>query len=471
MSDLAFSSLTELSAGLSSGQWTSQDITRLYLDRINKADETLHAFVRVDEAAAMKQAHAADLRRASGLSLGPLDGLPVAVKDLCDIEGQVTTAGSQTWASRRSGVTCTAIARLLQAGMVMLGKTHMVEFAFGGWGTNPVMGTPRNPWDLKEHRIPGGSSSGSGVAVGAALAPCAIGSDTGGSIRIPASLNNITGLKTTRGLISLFGAIPLSGTLDSIGPMTRTVEDAALMTQVMAGADSRDPSSCRSPLFHWEAPTNAAKPLAGVRIALIPPSQYPMTVTPDTTRVLDETRKVMESLGATIIDKPFPYDFHAMMVKNGYITAAEAFSFHRDTVDDAALPFGPHVRKRIQGGRSISAADYILALEDHRRACQSWIEWMSNVDALLCPTLPFPACTLEEVDEGATPLAAFTRPGNYLGTCGLSLPAGFSADGLPIGMQWMSKPFDEATLIRIGIAFQRATDWHRQRPNLSSLGL
>ena len=247
MSDLAFSSLAELSAGMSGGKWTSQDITRLYLDRIKQADDKLHAFVRVDEASAMRQAHAADLRRAAGLTLGPLDGLPLAVKDLCEIEGQITTAGSKTWESHRSSVTCTAIARLLQAGMVMLGKTHMVEFAFGGWGTNPVLGTPHNPWDLNHHRIPGGSSSGSGVAVGAALAPAAIGSDTGGSVRIPASLNSITGLKTTRGLISLFGAVPLSGTLDSIGPMTRTVEDAAMMTQVMAGADPRDPSSCRSP--------------------------------------------------------------------------------------------------------------------------------------------------------------------------------------------------------------------------------
>ena len=471
MSDLAFSSLAELSAGMSGGKWTSQDITRLYLDRIKQADDKLHAFVRVDEASAMRQAHAADLRRAAGLTLGPLDGLPLAVKDLCEIEGQITTAGSKTWESHRSSVTCTAIARLLQAGMVMLGKTHMVEFAFGGWGTNPVLGTPHNPWDLKHHRIPGGSSSGSGVAVGAALAPAAIGSDTGGSVRIPASLNSITGLKTTRGLISLFGAVPLSGTLDSIGPMTRTVEDAAMMTQVMAGADPRDPSSCRSPLFQWEAPSKAAKPLAGMRIALIPPSQYPMAVTADTSRILEDTRRVMEDLGAVIIEKAFPYDFHAMMVKNGYITAAEAFAFHRDTVDDLSLPFGPHVRKRIQGGKHITAADYILALEDHRRACQSWLEWMGNVDALLCPTLPFPACTLEEVDEGATPLAAFTRPGNYLGTCGLSLPAGFSAEGLPIGMQWMSKPFDEATLIRIGIAFQQATDWHRRRPDLSALGL
>ena len=194
----------------------------------------------VDEDSTIAQARAADQRRAAGYSLSAVDGVPIAVKDLCDIEGQITTGGSQDWVTRRSPTTCTAVERLLRAGMVNLGKTHMVEFAFGGWGTNPVMGTPWNPWDLNTHRTPGGSSSGSGVAVAAALCPAALGSDTGGSVRIPAALNGITGLKTTRGLISLHGALALSGTLDSIGPMTRDMRDAAILTELMAGADPLD---------------------------------------------------------------------------------------------------------------------------------------------------------------------------------------------------------------------------------------
>ena len=276
MSDFAFSSLTDLAKGLQDKTFSSEEITRQYLDRISKANGTLHAYVSVNEESAIEQARAADLRRASGYALSAVDGLPIAVKDLCDIEGQITTGGSQDQLERRSTTTCTAIQRLLRGGMVMLGKTHMVEFAFGGFGTNPVMGTPWNPWDLETHRVPGGSSSGSGVAVAAGLAPAAIGSDTGGSVRIPSALNGITGLKTTCGLISLHGALPLSGTLDSIGPMTRTMQDSALLTELMAGADPLDPTTLNRPLFQWQSPETGPKSLQGMRIALIPPAQYPI---------------------------------------------------------------------------------------------------------------------------------------------------------------------------------------------------
>ena len=240
MSDLAFSTLTQLAQGLRAKKYSSEELAHEYLTRISKGNKKLHAYVLVDEDSTIAQARAADQRRAAGYSLSAVDGVPIAVKDLCDIEGQITTGGSQDWVNRRSPTTCTAVERLLRAGMVNLGKTHMVEFAFGGWGTNPVMGTPWNPWDLNTHRTPGGSSSGSGVAVAAALCPAALGSDTGGSVRIPAALNGITGLKTTRGLISLHGALALSGTLDSIGPMTRDMRDAAILTELMAGADPLD---------------------------------------------------------------------------------------------------------------------------------------------------------------------------------------------------------------------------------------
>jgi aspartyl-tRNA(Asn)/glutamyl-tRNA(Gln) amidotransferase subunit A len=191
MSDRAFSTLTELAQGLRNKQFSSEELAKEYLTRIDKGNKELHAYVSVDSDSVLAQARAADARRASGYSLSVLDGVPIAAKDLCDIEGQITTGGSQDWLTRRSPTTCTAVERLLRAGMINLGKTHMVEFAFGGWGTNPVMGTPKNPWDLTTHRIPGGSSSGSGVAVAAALAPAALGSDTGGSVRIPAALNGI----------------------------------------------------------------------------------------------------------------------------------------------------------------------------------------------------------------------------------------------------------------------------------------
>lgn len=472
MSDIAFATLGELARGLAAGRYSSVELARLYLDRIDRANPALGAYVSVDREGALKLAEAADARRRAGYGLlGPLDGLPVAVKDLCDIEGQVTTAGSQAWTQRRSAVTATAVTRLVDAGMVVLGKTHMVEFAFGGWGTNPVMGTPHNPWDLARARIPGGSSSGSGVAVAAGLAPAALGSDTGGSVRIPAALNGITGLKTTRGLISLHGSVALSHTLDSIGPLTRDTRDALLLTQALSGPDPRDPVTQAVPAFRFHEPAAGAQPLRGVRIALMPPAQYPIAVDAAVQGALDDARRVLAGLGADLVEAPFPFDFHDMMLRNGQIIAAEAYAQHRDYIEDGNLPLGPHVRSRVLAGKHVSAADYIRALQAHAAACQDWRNWMRDYDALLAPCLPFAACPLEEVDEAATPLAAFTRPGNYVNASGLALPAGFTADGLPIGVQLLGKPGGEGALGRIGMAFQAQTDWHLRRPGLAAIGL
>ncbi|AKQ58238.1 amidase [Bordetella hinzii] len=469
MSEIAFATLSELALGLAAGQYSSVELARHFLDRIERANPALGAYVSVDREGALRLAEAADARRRSGYgSLGPLDGLPIAVKDLCDIEGQITTGGSQAWRQRRSTVTATAVTRLLDAGMVILGKTHMVEFAFGGWGTNPVMGTPRNPWDLRQARIPGGSSSGSGVAVAAGLAPAAVGSDTGGSVRIPAALNGITGLKTTRGLISLYGSIPLSTSLDSIGPLTRDTRDALMLTAALAGPDPKDPLTLHQPAPDYPA---RAGSLRGMRIAVMPAAQYPIDVDPATLKVLEDTRRTLAGLGADVVEAPMPFDFHDMMLRNGQIIAAEAYALHRDYIEDPGLPLGPYVRARVLGGKSISAADYIRALEAQAQACRAWQAWIADFDALLTPCLPMPPCRLEEVDETATPLAAFTRPGNYMNASGLALPAGFTDTGLPIGMQLMGAPHAEDRLGRIGMAFQAETHWHQRHPDLSAAGL
>lgn len=472
MSDIAFATLSELALGLAEGRHSSVELAKHFLDRIDRANQALHAYVSVDADSTLRLAEAADARRRAGYGLlGPLDGVPVAIKDLCDIEGQIATAGSQAWRQRRGTTTSTAVARLLAGGMVPLGKLHMVEFAFGGWGTNPVMGTPRNPWDLEHARIPGGSSSGSGVAVAAGLAPAALGSDTGGSVRIPAALNGVTGLKTTRGLISLHGAVPLSGTLDSIGPLTRDVRDALLLTQAMAGADPRDPLTQGVPAFQMPGSPAGARPLRGMRIAMMPPAQYPIEVDGAVLAALDDTRRALIELGAEVRETPFPFDFHDMMLRNGVIIAAEAYALHREYIEDDSLPFGRHVRARVLAGKATGAADYVLALQAHARACAAWAEWMRGADALLTPCLPFAACRLEDVDETATPLAAFTRAGNYVNASGLALPAGFTADGLPVGVQLLGRPHGEAALGRIGMAFQAATDWHLRRPDLGAVGL
>jgi aspartyl-tRNA(Asn)/glutamyl-tRNA(Gln) amidotransferase subunit A len=400
--------------------------------------------------------------------VGPLHGLPIALKDLLHLEGRVTTAGSKSWHGRVSENTATVVERLLAAGMIPLGKTHMVEFAFGGWGRNEPMGAPWNPWDTATHRVAGGSSSGSAVAVAGGLAPAAIGSDTGGSVRIPASLCGLTGLKTTYGLISLAHVVPLSTTLDSIGPLTRSVDDAALLTAAMAGADPRDPATLHAPRFDVEALLAAEPDTRGMRITCLAPEQFPASVDRDVLRVLADTVAALRDLGAIVEEARFPLDFEQLMLDNGRLIAAEAYAVHRSYIEDATLPIDPWVRKRVLSGKAIGAADYIDLLAGRRRAAARFAGWMRGRDALLTPTLPITATPVAEVDEATTPLAAFTRAANYIGGCALSLPAGFSGGGLPIGMQLIGAPFAEAALIRMGQAFQRATDWHLRRPDLSA---
>ena len=464
-----FSSLKELARALAQGECSAVELAEGYLGRIRQANPVLHAYVTVDEASVRLQARASDLRRTSGHALGPLEGLPIAVKDLCEVAGQPTGCGSLAWAGRRSTVTATVVERLRSAGMVILGKTHMVEFAFGGWGTNPLLGTPRNPWDLARHRIPGGSSSGSGVAVASGLAPAAIGSDTGGSVRIPAALVGITGLKTTAGLISLHGILPLSPTLDSIGPMTRTVADAALLTQALAGADARDPATLGAPLADYRAALAGGTDLAGLRIVALPEEQFPIAVPADVTAAYRRALEQMRDLGARVVERRFPFDFGDLMRRNGQLVSAEAWSQLGTFAQDAQAPLGDAVRARILAGASLPAADYIAALSHRRQACTAWRAWMADAEAMVTPTLPMTACVIGEFDEGATPLSTFTRAGNYLNCSALTLPAGLSAEGLPIAIQLLGKPFDEASLIRLGCAFQEVTNWHRLTPDLAPL--
>jgi aspartyl-tRNA(Asn)/glutamyl-tRNA(Gln) amidotransferase subunit A len=464
--DLPFHSLTQLSGLLARGETTSREIVTTCLDRVAALDGKLHAFVDVYRDDALACAQASDLERRAGAVRGPLHGLPIALKDLLHMEGRQTTAGSKSWLGRKSDHTATVVARLLAAGMIPLGKTHMVEFAFGGWGRNAPMGAPWNPWDMHTHRVAGGSSSGSAVAVAAGLAPAAIGSDTGGSIRIPAALCGLTGLKTTYGLISLYGAVPLSTTLDSIGPITHTVEDAALLTAAMAGPDPRDSATRDAPLFDAEAALAGDADVRGLRITCVPLTQWPAVPSPDVLDAYMATIAVLRDLGALVAEEPTPLDFEDLMVRNGRLIAAEAYAVHRAYIEDPALPIDPWVRKRTLGGKLIGAADYIDELAQRRRAAQQFAGWMRGRDALLTPTLPITATPLADVDEATTPLATFTRAANYLGACALSLPAGLSADGLPLGMQFIGAPFAEAMLVRIGRAVQRATAWHLRRPTL-----
>lgn len=466
--DLTYLPLTELSRRLGSNEISSRDIVTACLNRIAALDDRLHAFVEVYRDGALACARAADLERQSGLARGPLHGLPIALKDLLHVEGRVTTAGSKIWRGRVATETATAVERLVSAGMIPLGKTHMVEFAFGGWGRNQPMGAPWNPWDTGTHRVAGGSSSGSAVAVAAGLAPAAIGSDTGGSIRIPAALCGLTGLKPTYGTISLAGVVPLATTLDSLGPLSRTVEDAALLTAMMAGPDPRDPATLAVPRLDFDAVLAGAPDARGLRITALATEQLPPDTMPEVARAQQQAIVVLRGLGALVEEARVPVDFEDVMVRNGRIIATEAWALHRAYIEDPELPIDPWVRKRTIGGKSVSAADYIDELALRKRAAAAFAEWMRGRDAVLTPTLPITATAVAEVDEVSTPLATFTRVANYLGICALSLPAGFAGDGLPVAVQLLGAPFAEAMLVRAGRAFQHETDWHLRRPDLAA---
>ena len=464
---LPWQTLTELARALSRGETSSREIVAACLDRIDAYDGWLHAFVDVWRDDALAKADAADSERRAGRVRGPLHGLPIALKDLFHVVGRQTTAGSKSWHGRISDHTATTVTRLVAAGMIPLGKTHMVEFAFGGWGRNPPMGAPWNPWDARTHRVAGGSSSGSAVAVAAGLAPVALGSDTGGSIRIPASLCGITGLKPTYGLVSLHGTVPLSPTLDSIGPIARTAHDAALVVAAMAGPDPHDAATDAASRVDFAAALAATPDLRGTRITALAPEQFPSYTEADVAHATRDAATALGRLGATVAWDEAPFDLEAFAAANGRIIAAEAWAFHRGYIEDPALDIDPWVRRRVIGGKEITAAQYEELLAKRRREMTTFAEWMRGRDALLTPTLPITAIAVHDVDEATTVLASFTRAANYLGVCALSLPAGFSSIGLPIGVQLFGAPFADATLVRIGRAFQATTDWHLRRPELS----
>ncbi len=460
--------LSEMAAGLKARTFTSRDITESFLARIRAANGKLHSYVEVYEEEAQALAAAADRAREAGLPLSPLHGLPIGFKDLCEIEGRITTGGSKMWEQRVSTTTCATVERLLAAGMVPLGKLHMVEFAYGTWGTNPLMGTPWNPWDTQVHRVPGGSSSGCGVAVAAGLAPAAIGSDTGGSIRIPSAFNGLVGLKTTWGRISLHGTLLLSRTLDTIGPMTRSVRDAALIYDALRGSDARDPAT----LGHADDDvlTRLEDGIKGWRIAVLDPAQLPDFVHQDVRAGLDTAARALREAGAEIETLRLPDWYFALGPEVGGIISTESYGYHRDWIEDESKAIGQFVRARILGVKNLAPGAYADMLQRRPARQAEFLETIRPYHAVLTPGTPFPAIPVTEVDEGFLHCGYFTRPGNYLGLCGLSLPAGLS-DGLPVGVQVIGRPFDEAGILRIGRAYEKVTDFVGQRPDLGAIGL
>ncbi|MCC6532480.1 MAG: amidase [Burkholderiales bacterium] len=460
---LAYTPIHALAERLRERTLTAVALLDAYLDRIRRYDAKLHAYVALDEGAARIAADCADRALKAGRRLGPLHGIPIALKDLVEIEGTITTGGSMFWRERVSPLSATLVQRLRAAGMIVIGKTHMVEFAFGSWGTHVTMGAPWNPWDMDVQRTPGGSSSGSGVAVAAALAPAAIGSDTGGSVRIPAALCGIVGLKTTVGRVSNHGTLALSETLDTIGPLTRAVEDAALLLSALHGPDVNDPRTLA------QAPSDVLSdlktPVVGLRLAVLPPAELG-EVDPEVMSAFDAALDSLRGLGARIDTLRLPVSFASLAELTGKIIAAEGYALHRAWIDRDDLPFDPDVRARLRAGRTISAADYIGVRAQRRRLRHEVDRLLCDFDALLLPSTPLAAIPLSGVDQSQSPMSRLTRPINLLDLCALSLPCGFTRAGLPISLQICGRGFEEARILRIGWAFENATDWHMRRPRL-----
>ena len=462
----ALMSLTAVAKAIAAKEFSSHEVTRSCLHRIAQWQPKLNAFMSVEAESALKAADEADAALAKGQNRGPLHGVPLAHKDMYYDAGHVVTCGSLIRRDFVASSTSTALQRLKDAGSIRLGSLGMAEFAYGPTGHNYHYGAVHNPW--KSGHVTGGSSSGSGSAVGARLTFAALGSDTGGSVRMPAHFCGVTGLKTTYGRVSRAGAMPLSQSLDTVGPLARTVEDCALLLGLMAGADPEDPTASTLPVPDYLAASSAS--LKGLRIG-VPTSYYVDELDADVAEVLDDTIAVLKREGADIVKVELP-DQRQLSAASQLVLAVEAAAFHKRWLIERPQDYGPQVLMRLQNGLAIPGVLYLEALRWRGPALAAHIAATAEVDTVIAPAAPLAAPTIAESDVGNAPdaeaviqrLTRFTRPVNYLGLPSLSIPSGFSSKGLPIGMQLIGRSFDEATLITIGAAFQRATDFHDKVP-------
>lgn len=465
----ALMSLTSVAKAIAEKRVSSREVTQSCLHRIAKWQPHLNAFMSIEAEAALKAADAADAALAKGVRHGALHGVPLAHKDMYYEAGKVVTCGSRIRRDFVATTTSTALQRLKDAGTIRLGSLHMAEFAYGPTGHNSHYGAVHNPFALD--RITGGSSSGSGAAVAARLTFAALGSDTGGSIRMPAHFCGVTGLKTTVGRVSRAGAMPLSQSLDTVGPLARSAEDCAVLLGLMAGADPADPTAISGPLLDYAAATTGS--IKGLTIG-VPTTFYVDDLDAEVAGVLDATIAVLKREGARVIQVELP-DQRQLSGASQLVLAVEAAAFHKRWMIERPQDYGPQVLMRLQNGLAIPGVSYLEAMRWRGPALAAHLAAVADVDAVIAPVSPVAAPTIAESDVGNGPeaetviqrLTRFTRPINYLGLPSLAIPSGFTRAGLPVGMQLVGRSFEEATLLRIGAAFQRATDFHDRVPQLA----
>ena len=467
MSALHDMTLAEAAAALRARRVSAVELLQAQIARARAVQPAINAFIRIDEEPAMAQARALDSEAARGHFRGPLHGVPMAHKDMFYRTGLVTTCGSAIRRDVRADTTATALERLDAAGAIDFGTLNMAEFAYGPTGHNVHVGAARNPWNTAH--ITGGSSSGSGAAVAARATFGALGSDTGGSVRLPASLCGVTGLKVSYGRVSRAGAMPLSYSMDTVGPLARTALDWALMLQVLAGADPRDPTTPAQPVPDYAA--RLQQPLGGLRVG-VPNQFFHDDLDPVVARCIDEARKVLTSLGCRVIPVDLP-DMRAAEVAATHVIAAEAATLHGNWLRTRPQDYSPQVRARLMRGLAVPASRYIDALRLRGELLQRFLsEVFNQVDVLHMPSLAIPTPTLAETDVGGGArmdrilalLTRLQRPLNFLGLPSIALPCGLTPNGMPVGMQLAGRPFAEDVILHLAHAFQQVTPWHARQP-------
>ena len=471
MTTLPWMSVADLARVIATKEVSPVEVVRAHLDRIAALDGGLHAFITVTAEAALDAARVAEDELAAGCARGPLHGVPFALKDLFDTAGVRTTGGSKILADRVPTVDSTVARRLRAGGAILLGKLNMHEFAYGPEGLNVHYGTSRNPWDATDTRIAGGSSSGSGVAVAAGLAPFALGSDTGGSIRIPDSLCGITGLKPTYGRVSRAGVLPLAWSMDHVGPMTRTATDAALVLRALAGYDAGDPTTSVLPVVDYTvALTGDVK---GLRVGLLG-AAFLEAAAPEVRMAVEAAAKALEGLGARVDEVRLEHVTDVAPAAMA-IVGAEALAYHAEWVRTRPGDYQPDVLERLRIGAFVSGVHYVRGQQARALFRAAVDEALAKRDVLLAPATPIAAPRVGETEvmlgDGKTDvrssLIRLTRPFNVSGHPACAVSCGFTAGGLPIGLQIVGRPFDEATVLRTADAYQRITDWHTRRPPLA----
>lgn len=444
--------------GYQAGSFTPSQVVEAYLARIDRLDPILHSYVLVLHDAARAQARTSDARYANGTARA-LEGLPIALKDLIDVQGHDTTAGSVTRRGQVARTDATITQRLRDAGAVLLGKVHTVEFAYGSWGENEHMGTPLNPWRLDMPHTPGGSSSGSGVVVAAGLAPVAIGTDTGGSVRLPAAFNGVVGLKATFGRISGYGVAPLSQTLDSPGVLARSVPDAARVFEVLQGHDAQDSRTWSLPALQRN--TGPIDALSDLRLGCLCALDRE-GIDAEVLAAYDVCLEELQALGATLQTIAFAQP----LLHYGASAAmpAEAFALYGDLARDPAYPMDRGVRERILAG-DMAASEYLQRREAIRQQSVEYHRHLAGFDAFLLPTTQVPAVPLATLATRGV-ASGLTRFANLFGLCGVALPSGYNTEGLPLSLQILCPGYQEHVAIRLASALEQLTAHERHYPVL-----